>query len=243
MAQHPLLRKRGMDAANQELLQETDYPAADKDWNSPWAAKGTEFDPTKMGGVKSDEPSRRTMEFRKLLDQTLHTLERASGFSPDNLARQMIWNLIDQVSRYQMRQARTAAAGTNKVDYLKLAEAIAASLDLLARVAPKGSHIQSFAADGTVDLRDWISQDRRSVRMTASAHRGFRRIATTYTCSDCGHNQASNVVCEKCGNACSFKKEAEIKLHETPKILPPRNDMRSHLDEDVKKEMEEDRED
>jgi hypothetical protein len=33
---------------------------------------------------------------------------------------------------------------------------------------------------------------------------------------------------------------AEIKMHETPKFLPPRDDMRRHLDEDLKKELHED---
>lgn len=203
MAQHPLFRKRGMDAVNQELLQETDYPAADKDYNNPWGSKGTEFDPTKMGSLPASALAR---------------MITAAGTGPGN-----------------------------KVDYLKLAEAIAASLDLLSRVAPKGGHIQAFAEDGTVDLRNWVAEDRRgaasaSAGRPTTASRGLRRVSS-YTCSDCGHRQNSNVSCEKCGNACSFQKAAEIKMHEAPKFLPPRNDMRSHLDDDVKKEMEADLDD
>jgi hypothetical protein len=44
-----LNRKRAMDAVNEELMRETDYPAADKDYNNPFYGKGSEFDPTKMG--------------------------------------------------------------------------------------------------------------------------------------------------------------------------------------------------
>lgn len=34
--------------------------------------------------------------------------------------------------------------------------------------------------------------------------------------------------------------QASVEIHETPKMLPPREDLRSHLDEDLKKEMKED---
>ena len=63
------------------------------------------------------------------------------------------------------------------------------------------------------------------------------RKAATYTCSDCGHKQRNNVSCEKCGSACSFKKSAEISQHEEPRILPPRDELRSHLDDEVKKDL------
>jgi hypothetical protein len=36
------------------------------------------------------------------------------------------------------------------------------------------------------------------------------------------------------------KHNASVDIHETPKMLPPRNDLRRHLDEDIKKEIEDD---
>ncbi len=35
-------------------------------------------------------------------------------------------------------------------------------------------------------------------------------------------------------------RKAEVKMHEAPRMLPPRNELRSHLDEEVKKELEAD---
>lgn len=66
--------------------------------------------------------------------------------------------------------------------------------------------------------------------------------ASTYKCSDCGHQQKGNVSCEKCGNACSFEKTAEIEQHNEPRVLPPRNELRSHLDDEVKKEIQQEKE-
>jgi len=209
MPHHLLRRKRGMDAVNEELLQETDYPGADKTYNSPFAAKGTEYDPTHMGSARKEPPRvSRALEFGRALQTVEKDLERAERFSPDNTTKQMIWTLLDQVRRYQMGGFRTAAVRGVKVDYIKLADAVIQALDLLSRVAPKGSELASAAEDYADGLGEAVKGAQAGARRTAR-FRGSR-------------------------------KRAEIEMHEDPKFLPPRNDMRSHLDKDVKDEIEDD---
>jgi hypothetical protein len=66
-----------------------------------------------------------------------------------------------------------------------------------------------------------------------------------YPCPKCwvsgreGHDRwiRGNKPCPNCGET---RKTAEIEMHETPKFLPPRDDMRRHIDEDLKKELHED---
>lgn len=156
---HSLLQpKKALDAVNEQLLNQTDqHDPRSEEWNSPYAAKGTEYDPNKTG-----------------------------------------------------------AAATDSLDYIKLAEAIAGSLELLARLAPKDGDIKAFAEIGAPDLREFIN--------------------------DAKSQEKNKLLSKHMGRFRGSRKRAEIAMHEDPKILPPRNDMRSHLDQDVKKELDEDKE-
>lgn len=246
---HSLLQpKRALDAVNEQLLNQSDpHDPRAEEYNSPFAAKGTEYDPNKTG------------------------------------------------------------AAADPLAYIKLAEAIAPTLEYLASIAPKGSDIQAFAEVAGPDLREFVTQARSQEKSKLlSKHMGRFRGSSKQAEEKPGeestpyellkakdfkvskadyaairhrsiaaeeaetslrealrhigqykwgtkdiekaihvlHNYAIPValleVLPERGPIFSSKR-AEIEMHSDPKVLPPRNDIRTHLDEDVKKEMDEDR--
>ncbi len=183
---HYLLRKKALDAVNEALLQPSDSPDDRKYYNSPFAAKGTEFSPTKMGQRK-----RAAREY-------LHLSRRMAALLSRTDSRDL--------QAFVAREVKTAAEG---VDYQKLAAAIAGTIDLLNRVAPKGSNLQIWAETNAPDLWQFIKEDQRKARRQAARLPGSG-------------------------------KRAEIQMHNDPKLMAPRQDMRSRVDEDVKKEREND---
>ena len=100
---------------------------------------------------------------------------------------------------------------------MKLADALVGTMELLNRIAPKGSNIQAWAEANAADLRQFVKEDRRKSVQPVS-----KRQATTFRGS---------------------RKRAEIEMHNDPKFRAPRPDMRTHMDQDVKKEIEADLED
>ena len=160
MSHYLLHPKQAADGTNEELLNSPSVSdrADAKDYNSPFCAKTTEYDPIKTGRAIS---------------------------------------------------ALKTAAGSSDVDYLQLAKAIAGTIELLARISPKGGDIQAWAEANCADLAQFVRSESRK------------------------HRRDSVVA--------SRRKEALIKMHPEPEIGAPRDDIRSHLDKEVKDELEKDK--
>ena len=139
---HRLFKKQSMDAVNEALMKETEYPAADKTYKNPWYFKGT-------------EPDFRTGS------------KRGSR-----------WN--------------------KKLDYFQVCQQALDALQALAAMTTDPD-IKACAEMSAGDLEHFIGQES--------------------------------------GAATSKGKRGSIKLHEEPKFLPPRPELRSHLDEDLKEEL------
>jgi hypothetical protein len=115
MSHYLLHPKQAADGTNEELLNSPSVSdrADAKDYNSPFCAKTTEYDPIKTGRAIS---------------------------------------------------ALKTAAGSSDVDYLQLAKAIAGTIELLARISPKGGDIQAWAEANYVDLAQFVRSESRKHR-------------------------------------------------------------------------------
>jgi len=142
---HRLLRKTSMDAVNEALLKETEYPAADKDYKNPWFFKGTEPD-LRTGSKKTAFPWTKKPEYQQLCSEVIESLH----------------SLSDMTKNPDIKACATMSAG---------------------------------------DLEYFMQQ-------------------------------------ETTGKTGSRRRRAAIKMHEEPKHLPPRPELRSHLDEELKEEMD-----
>jgi nucleoside-diphosphate-sugar epimerase len=205
---NPLFQRNkiALDALNEELNQPTRDPRADAaDFNSPYAAKGTEFAPNKMGSAAVEYLHTAEEAVAILTRLTMEAPEDGDIFALADASAQDLRHFIDRVA-----EPRVHLAGEEKVDYIELAKALVNALRLLSRISPAGGNIAVFASNGSDDLEDFILKDERERRRGGKTSRG------------------------------SSRKKAEIQMHAEPPKGAPRTDLRSHLDEDVKKEIETD---
>ena len=83
---HSLLTKTktAMDAVNEALLKETEYPAADKTYKNPWFFKGTEPDSRTGSTVtKKAMPWNRKPSYGQLGEQALEALTQLAKMTSD----------------------------------------------------------------------------------------------------------------------------------------------------------------
>ena len=93
-----------------------------------------------------------------------------------------------------------------------------------------------------------MNEENSKAAALAPAKSSLLKSAASDRCPTCGSTDFGLMPADfetaKCKNGHTWnhgpgKKTSAVNLHETPKILPQRDDMRGHLDEDVKKEISE----
>jgi hypothetical protein len=97
-------------------------------------------------------------------------------------------------------------------DYIRLADKIIADMKRLAEIAPKGGDIQALADSDSQDLQYFVDQ----VKGTPPGNHMARFRGSV--------------------------RRAAVEMHNEPRVLPPRNELRSHLDQEVKDELKQEKE-
>lgn len=112
---HPLFTKRGLDEVNKQLLDPSQYPGADPDYQSPFWFKGTEPEeirtsstPPRSRGVRRRAAAPASpRDLRKMVQQLEHIRKELERHPEQAQMFNCDWRVIADVINY-FRQAKAA---------------------------------------------------------------------------------------------------------------------------------------
>lgn len=227
---HPLLRpKRAMDAVNQELLRPTEDPRKEEaQYLNPWFGKGTEYNPDKQAKAKRKEYEMRVCRFRGSIRRkqeirmrtaegpAYHYIGRCVGLNGDSIGA-----MVDEAQPVSFREISKNCSGVP--EWLK--------------------QMGYGRGTGLAITKDWhVGFGKSRYQGVPCYYIDHSSIEYVWTLKGERGAPAEDQDEDEPDPTRLASKRAIIKMHEDTKVLPPRNDMRSYLDDDIKKEMEEDEE-
>lgn len=223
--------KIALDAVNEELMRETDYPADDKDYNNPFYAKGTEYDPTKMGAkIASVE----LMDYYQGLCHVFAVaLHLEHGYSME-----FAWDAADGADISRFGVLIHAFCVRPNGSYVDASGTITKNEAVYGHGDVGDPYIQPMTLAQVSKLSNGKALARYSPKDIATLRAFIRRHPEIYVTGETKIDPEEYTEPEQPDDPGA--KTAEIDLHVAPKFLPPRHDQRSILDEDVKKEMDDD---
>ena len=228
-------RKLALDATNELLNQPTEDPAADKEYQNPWFYKGSEPRQDYIDRKASNGRNSLEQRFKSkvpIVDRTQIVLDY-KNHKITNVKGKPNWYVEDMPQQiFPSRRAAEEAIDRK----LALREELSKSA-----FATPGCSIDAIKGMSIDELRtfrkelDHVLYD----KMTGGDDSDLDANHEMYFGKRPSRRAARDLTAALRRQA-EIKKKAEIEMHTAPDMLPPRQDMRSRVDKDLKAEQEAD---